>query len=280
MTELRRRRSSIIVGATRIDGLRLTFDVERNDQRDPNKGTFSVTNLSEATRTRLEARGQIVVVEAGYQNVYGAIFTGTSFRVAHARSGPDMITTIEASDGGKEVSSLVGAWSFSRGASVADAVAAVARGIGLPISSGSTITPTSPTFPNGWAFAGRAGDGLDAITKAAGLTWSVQDGQVQILVDGDGGDGVTAVVLSASTGMIGSPERVDVKDEKTREMKRRVKVRCLIQPSIRPARLVDIRSLDVPALSGIYVVKTQKITGDTHGDDWTMALELAKAAGR
>lgn len=276
MTELFRRQCSVIVDTLRVDGLRIGFAVEKKDTREANKATITITNLSAETRARFEAKGLRVVLEAGYVGGVGAVFIGTSYRTTHKRSGADMVTTIEAADGGKEIAGQKGSWSFAAGARCDIVVRTVAAGLGLPLSTGSVIAPTLPSFRNGWAFVGGAADALDAVTKACGLAWSVQDGQLQILKSTDPRDGQAAVVLSSETGMIGSPERVDVKDDKTGVASSRVSVRCLINPRIRPSRMVQVRSVDVPALSGNYVVKTQKITGDTFADDWTMVLELAR----
>ena len=232
MTDLFRRQCSVIVGGLRIDGLRVGFSVEKKDTREANKATITITNLSAETRARFDAKARIIL-EAGYVGGVGAVFIGTSYKTTHKRSGADMVTTIEASDGGKEIAGQKGSWSFAAGARCDIVVRAVAAGLGLPLSTGSVIAPTLPSFRNGWAFVGGAADALDAVTKACGLAWSVQDGQLQIVKSTDPRDGQSAVVLSSSTGMIGSPERVDVKDDKTGAASSRVSVRCLINPRIR-----------------------------------------------
>ncbi len=276
MSVLLDRRASLIVGTRRIrDGLRIAFAVEKKGGREASKATISVTNLAPSTRAEFEAKGLRVVLEAGYVDDTAGLFLGTSYKVAHSHAGVDFITTIEAADGGKEIASAIGAWSFGAGSSTVAAVRALALGLGLPLSTGSRINPKRATLRNGFAFAGLAADGLDAITKGCDLRWSVQDGQVQILDDVEG-DGVEAVVLNAATGLLGSPERTEVKDAKGNTVAG-VTVRCLLQPRIRPDRLIVVRSIDVPALSGTYVVRSVKAAGDTDGADWTMTLDCRKA---
>lgn len=273
MSNLISRFCSLLVGGTRIDGLRVTFSIEKKDAREANKAVITVTNLSTATRAKFDEKSLPVVVEAGYVDRRGAVFIGTAYRTTHTRSGADVVTTIEAADGGREISTAVGAWSYAAGVSSSQVIRDVADGISLPLSTGSSITPNKPTFGKGWAFVGSAADALSAATKAVGLTWSVQDGQIQILADAD--DGTAVTVLSATTGMIGSPERLETKADGKDVA--RVKVSCLLQPQIRPARRIKIESINAPGLSGVYVVKEMKLTGDTHGNDWTMAIEAQKA---
>jgi hypothetical protein len=274
MAELFKRRASLLVGSTRITDLRIAFTVDKMGGREPNKATIAVTNLSQQTRAAFEVKGLRVVLEAGYLEQSGAIFIGSTYLVKHRREGADVVTTIEGADGGEEVTAAIGSWSFASGSSAASAVRTVAAGLGLPLSTGSRINPLPAVLAKGFATAGLASDALDDITRATGLTWSIEDGQVQIL-DAVAGDGSGDIVLNADRGMIGSPERTEVKDEKTKKKKQRVLIRALIQPRIRPRRLLLVTSIDVPQLSGRYEAKTVRITGDTHGADWTMAIEAA-----
>lgn len=276
---LRGRRCSLLVGDTEIvslpDGLRVTFAIEKTDTRTANKATITIANLSRDTRARIEAAGQQrVILEAGYTNAVGAVFTGTAYRANTKQVGADLITTLECADGGKEIGRQAGAWSFSRGASVAAIVGELVAALGLPLSSGSRIAPSRPTLPRAWAFAGGVAGALDSITAATGLVWSVQDGQVQVFDAADVSDGSEAVRLSAASGMVGSPEPVEVKEGD--KVVGRVSVVALIQPQIRPSRVVEVDSIVRPELSGVYVVRKQKITGDSHGPDWTTTLELSR----
>lgn len=267
------RKAALVIGTRRLDGLRFSFDVEKKGGRDPNKATIVVANLTETTRAEVSARGLRVVLEAGYESSSDVLFLGKSYRVTHARDGADILTRIEASDGGKEIADSVGSWSFKPSTPVETAIRTVCASMGLPVSTGSRINPKHRTLRNGFAAAGRAVDVLDQLVRSANLSWSIQDAQVQIL--DSLGDGTADVLLRTDTGMIGSPTRGEV-DDKTK--KEKLSVRCLIQPRIRPQRLVSIESVDQPALSGRYVVKTLRASGDTHGDDWTMALEIEPLA--
>lgn len=271
MADLFDRRAILQVGDRRIEGLRVGFTIEKKAAREPNKASIQINNLSTTTKALLDEVGKLVILEVGYREQFGAIFVGQTYRVNHEKTAGDGITTIEAADGGEDVSVAKGAWSFGKGASSAAIVRSLVAGLGVPLSTASRINPSSPTMPRGWAFAGLAADGLERITAANSLSWSIQDGQVLILDDAVVGDGVEAVLLTSGTGMIGSPVEGEA-DKKTK--RRRFSVRCLIQPRIRPQRMVQIVSVDNPKLSGNYLVVGVKTVGDTHGGDWSMLLDL------
>jgi hypothetical protein len=180
MTVLLQRRCAVVVGDTRINslpsGLRVAFSVEKTDGREANKATITIANLLPTTRARMDKPGLSVVLEAGYSDLVGVIFAGTCYRTTHKQQGSDMLTTIEATDGGKAMSTKFGAWSYRPGTTIESVVRDVARGLGLPLSTGSRINPSPRAFERGWSFAGSAAAALDAVTRAASLTWSVQTG--------------------------------------------------------------------------------------------------------
>lgn len=289
------RRCTLIIGTARLDGgsadsdgLRVSWRVEKNDKRDPNTATINVWNLNESTRRLLEEKNARVILEAGYDQQTGAIFFGSVYRATTNRQGPDLVTTIETADGGRELAANKAAFSFSKGADAAGAIRQVAAAVGLPVSSGSRIAPYPPRFPNGWAFAGKAADALDALTRAHQLTWSVQDSQIQIL-DVTPGDGTPDILLTSATGMVGNPERVDVKAldvaadasvksvAKAKAAEKRVTVNFLLNPLARPGRFLVVRSVDAPSLSGRYLIKDLKIEGDSYGPQWTMQASCVVA---
>lgn len=277
MPNLSDRKCVVRVGDRRIEGLRIAFSVEKKAARESSKATLTINGLSKQTQALFDAADLPVIIEAGYLEQFGAVFVGKAYRTTHNRTPPDVSTTLECADGGAEVRTAKGAWTYGKGAQTARIIRDVVAGLGLPLSSGSRITPNPATVPNGWAFAGLAANALDAITKATDLSWSIQDGQVQILDGAISGDGEEAVVLSQTTGMIGAPQEGEV-DSVTKQ--RRFTVRCLIQPRIRPERLVKIESTKAPKLSGLYRVVGLKVAGDNMGsgpDSWTMTLNLRLA---
>jgi len=96
---------------------------------------------------------------------------------------------------------------------------------------------------------------LREMAKSANLDLSIQEGELLLTQVGQPLS-TTAVVLSPTSGLIGSPQ-AGTKGE--------VKARALLLPGLKPKRQVEIKS---ELVSGMYVITKAKYTGDTSGNDW------------
>ena len=77
-----------------------------------------------------------------------------------------------------------------------------------------------------------------------------------------------AIRIDQAAGMIGSP---DVAPPSKPGKKPTITVRCLLLPEAKPGGLVDIVSRTV---TGLHRLRDITHTGDTHGEDWTTAMEV------
>ena len=189
-----------------LSGLRIAFDIQKGATESPNKSTVRVWNLSDATKKQIETIGNVVILKAGYAQDIGAvtIFTGTVTRSTTTREGPDWITELEMRDGFLEFRDAKVSASFEKGATVGRVVADLAGRFGLTVRA-LPDDIAQKQYPNGFAFAGRARDGLTKACEYAGLEWSIQNREVQIISKG-GVYRKQAYVLSPDSGLIGSPE--------------------------------------------------------------------------
>ena len=71
-----------------------------------------------------------------------------------------------------------------------------------------------------------------------------------------------AILLSADTGMLESPKIVN---------RRTVQVSALIQPGLVPGQQVVLQS---QVIGGTWRISEAEYAGDTHGNDWTVALTM------
>jgi hypothetical protein len=78
------------------------------------------------------------------------------------------------------------------------------------------------------------------------------------------GDSVSSYIpiVSAETGLLNTPEREQKK----------VTFSTMINPAIRLAGSVDLRSVNAQHLNGIYNVRDITYNGDYNGQDWNMAI--------
>lgn len=272
MAVLYERRVVVIVDTLRVDGLRVQFKAEKTLKKEPNTLDLSITNLSAQTRAGMQKKGAKVVVLAGHADQIGQIFAGDARTIDHVRKGPDWVTRIQCGDGERAYRYALTNKSFKAGTTVADVVKALANDLGIGVGNAlAQIAAQNPRgfaqYINGHAAYGNAARELDKVLRTAGFTWSIQDGQLQLLrVDETTKDSLA--LFSPATGLIGSPEH-GAPDKKGKASV--LKVKALLSPLVRPGRRVKLES---ESATGVY--RAEKVThqGDTAGQDWYTDMEL------
>ena len=238
----------------RVRDLRVTFEIKKTSTSAPNEATLEVYNLSKQNRTAIDAKGQGVVLKAGYLDVSGTLLVGDVRRVEHARQAPDIITRIEVRDGGQalygsEFARSYGATS-SRVAVVRDLVSTL-TGVSLGMVSASGL---SGNVGRRLALSGLSRVCLDKVCRAWGVEFSVQDGVAQFLdPTGTRGGGSVAIKLSPTSGLIGSPAKTQ----------RGCTFTSLLRADMLPGSYVIISDTELG--DGNYRVQSLVQKGDTHG---------------
>ena len=265
-------------------GLDVRFSVERTRKREPNKATVEIFNLNPDHRGEVAAlpKDAQLIIEAGYSESIGEIFRGTVDDGRSKRERVDWLTMIEGSDGGRELRSKRVNESFPAGTSVATVLEVLARKTGLGIGNADRLKLAraaltleggivSREFVEGTAVSGSASEEFTRLLWSAGLEWSVQGGNIQIL-DLGGKLDKPPVLLAApvgsapGTGLIGSP---DVGKDGI------LKARSLMNADIVPGIQVRVDSKHVQ--DSLFTVLKATYTGDTSGQDWYVDIE-AKAS--
>jgi hypothetical protein len=263
------RRWRITIGSIQSSDADLRFKVTRTLTTSPGAAEIEVFNLSADHRRELTAlRRPLVRLEVGYQGVGPWIaFQGDGRRTINLRDSADWITRATAGDGEHALRTARLSRSFAPDVNLADVVQYVAGAMGVDTGnvleqlSGRGLDRVGDAFPGGIVLHGLAELHLRIILDSAGLSWSVQDGVLQVLPRGRALQR-EAVLLSSSTGMIGSPE-VDKANV--------VKVNALLTPDLVPGQLVQI---DSKVVSGVFRIEKTQATGDTRGDEWQVAMEV------
>lgn len=281
---LRGRYWELIVGTTRIAmsdtpgdrSLTIKFDISKSLDREPNKASIQICNLSPAHRQGLEqADSPVVQLVAGYKDAggHGLLFAGDARSVITSREETDFWTTIESEDGGVSYRTATITRSFDAGVSLGTIIAACTAALG--VGEGNSVTYAlraeleagGAVFPDGIALEGPAWRALDAICRSANLRWSIQNGVLQLR--GRRRAAVaTAVLLSPQTGLIGSPTR-SARDARTGRVN--VEAVSLLQPALYPGRIVQV---DSSTVTGNWLCHSVQYTGDSTGNDWNATLVL------
>ncbi len=259
-----------IPNVLKIEGLRITFKVERDDKPQPNNLELTITNLSESSRAKIEQKGQRVVINAGYADHTAQLYSGDVHQFSSRKVGTDWITKILAGDGRRAFKHARVNNSFNAGAKVADVVKGTIAALGTdPGNALQKAQQLSGEFASGYVQASKASTELTTLLEPHGWTWSIQDGRIELLgpdevLEGDG------PLISPETGLVGSPELADPEKNAKKKSQPTLKIRSLLQPLLRPGQRFELRSR---SRSGQF--KAIKVThsGDTAGGDWYSDIE-------
>lgn len=251
----------------RIQGFRLQFKVEQTLSADTNTAQATISNLSESTRGEMmNFKNPGFAIEAGYEGSSGLVFKGIAEKIIHKRTAPGFETVCDASDGSKEGKKVVNA-SLAPGAEVAQVIELLARTMGVSaqrvIAQAKTKKFDGPikSFLHGYSISGTSKHEMEKLARALGIRWTIVDGELVFLKPGEATT-EEFVLLSAETGLIGTPERVI---DKKRPKKTLFGARSLLQSKLKPGRGVELISKEI---TGLFRVERATHFGDTHGGDW------------
>lgn len=264
--------------------LRVHFSIDKDPTSQTNKSKISVYNLAPATIDRFIKEDQVVILEAGYELDKGLIrmFSGTVAHATNRVERTDVITELDVHDGLVPIRDSIASVGYTGGVNGRQVAADLIGTMGLTAKIAPDVAFAN--YPNGFSFCGYSREALDKVCAAAELNWSIQNGVLQITKEG-GTTGVMAPLISAQTGMIGSPERIikaasqaatkPGKPRKTRhEKKAGWRVKSLLLPGINPGDYVAVKSLTTKDTSGWFTIEVVKHDGDTRGQQFMTTLDL------
>lgn len=223
-------------GALELGELRVAFTVKVSEQETPNSASIRVYNLSEATAGRIRKEFTRVILQAGYQGNCSVIFDGNITKVALGQEGGpgagknggegegvDTCLEISAGDGDRAYNYALVNTSLAAGSTPDDHVRACMKAF-----SAKGIEPGYiPLLPGQKLPGARSCTAWPAPTcaiprGAPARRGASQKGKMQ-MVPASGYLPGEAVVLSAGTGLIGTPKAND----------KGIEIKCLLNPRLR-----------------------------------------------
>lgn len=273
MSDLFDRAASLIVEGTQFEGLRMQFKVVRTSQRQPNTAEIVVTHLNEKHRGDAQKRYPKVVLVAGYKGGESQLFSGYARTVDNAHKGTDWETRLQCGDGEKQFVYAKCNQSWGPGTPLSVVAGDLARASGLAQGNLASATATSSAvYQSGFVVNGSPVLALQKVLAALKLNWSIQDGAIQVLQPGASLT-PTAVVLSPDSGLVGDPQH---SAPQKAGKKPTLKVRSLLQPTIKPGSAIQVES---GSISGLYRAERVEHVGDTDGQNWYTDIEAHSLSG-
>ncbi len=302
MSKFFRRSWKVQVANFDVSGLDIDFKILKNIKPEPNKASCIIYNLSETKRTELQLRnkpnpdvnkvfGIPVKIDAGYVDNISTIFFG-DMRDVHSRlSNNDWLTTLNGDDGGRCYRESRVNFQAKKGAPVASILkqACTAMGIGLGNSAGflksQTIAGFNTSIPGPMTLSGAAADHMTRVCESIGLTWSIQDGALQLQRVGEAIT-MDRLDISPASGLVGSTEDCidssismgnpqqfapNSKQKTAKPAKPKdpgiIKFKTLITPGLLPGRQVRLTSSDHPKGADVFLTEIE-YSGQSWSTEW------------
>ena len=270
------------------NNLHIGFQIDKDTTKESNKAKLEIYNLSDATRKKIEVPDTEVEIYAGYEKAGGAIlaFKGSVTYGFTRDAGTDCITTLDLADGTKAMRDSYCSLSYAPGTSAKTIIQRCANEMGVPVVYGDDVGELE-SYQNGYSYIGQADGALTEICNALGLSWSIQNNILNIILAG-GTSTNRGLVFSPQSGLVGVPERIiqaeyksnksnpkktakkKAKKEKPRK-KAGWKINTLLVPSVNPADMVKVES---KWITGWFRVEKVSHRGDYNGTNWGSAMEL------
>lgn len=253
--------------------LHVNFSLQKSDLETQNTGRVTLWNLNPSQLAVLNEKDCVVSLKAGYGSKLALIFAGIVSYVSTTIDSADRKTEIEVIDNLVEIRDTYVSVSYNGTVNwkiIFDDVAAQ-MGVAVSYSYNAEFADIS----NGFSFVGLARDIMTKGCKCCNLTWSLQNGVMQVKKPGDVMSR-EVYVLSPDTGLLGIPARVVItQDEATGKNTLGWDVEYFLNGAI---NIDDYVKLESDTVTGYFRVYSLEISGDNVSGDWICKARLLEVS--
>jgi len=220
---------------------------------------LTIFNLKHSTRDALNTKYQKIRIVGGYAEQTDTIFVGSVVSVTHKHEGTEWITLLECGDGVETLDTALINKTYEKGFKLGDMLKDFSSINGINIEEVIGIDE-SKALPRGKSFSTDMQSALDELGKANNFDWSFQDEKLIIVQRGKGRVQASRII-SARTGMVGSPEWINTGSDATKlatQKGLKFKVVSLCIPSLKPADLIIVESESLQGRIGDYQYDVEK----------------------
>lgn len=253
--------------------LHVNFSLQKSDLETQNTGRVTLWNLNPSQLAVLNEKDCVVSLKAGYGSKLALIFAGIVSYVSTTIDSADRKTEIEVIDNLVEIRDTYVSVSYNGTVNwkiIFDDVAAQ-MGVAVFYSYNAEFADIS----NGFSFVGLARDIMTKGCKCCNLTWSLQNGVMQVKKPGDVMSR-EVYVLSPDTGLLGIPARVVItQNEATGKNTLGWDVEYFLNGAI---NIDDYVKLESDTVTGYFRVYSLEISGDNVSGDWICKARLLEVS--
>lgn len=243
------------------NNLRITFDVNKTIDAEPNVADITLYNLNQTNRNLITSKHyNHVELYVNYrEDDLRMIFKGDIITVTNTQSELDIVTKLKCSDGYRAYTEKTIIKTLSAGHSDDDIVTESLLSFG--VQKGHVDLPNNKTLPRGRVYMCDTREAVSKVAKNNNANWSIQDNQLVIIPKNKAIRNDEGYVISSSTGMIGSPQKTN----------QGLEVTTLCNPHYKIGAFVRIQS-KTEEYNGDYKIQSIKHSGDLLGDGWKSKL--------
>lgn len=244
-----------------IEQLDIEFDIQKTISSEPNPAVFTIANLSQSTRNLItDKKYNRILFNAGYGSELRTLFVGYITEVENKKDRTEIITVMTCSDGQEDYQNARVAVTVAKGATDKEIVKQVS-GAMPNTENGQQAYTKERQLPRGKTLVGNARDVLTQVAKNQDADWSIQDGKLVMLPKSYALANNEGFLISESSGMIGSPQKVSDGLE----------VKCYLNNMMRIGQLCRIESVIKEYAGDFKIVKLQ-MKGGIKSNDWLCIL--------
>ena len=178
MSRLFKRKAQVIIKKLEstysklLDGVRISFDIDMDDNKETNTGKVNIYNLSEETIGLLEQKDVSIILKIGYDGKeLSTLFIGNVVEYEHDFNGFDTITKITLKDGYIPLTSKKLSLSFTENSNTKQIIEKIVGELNLAKSDYSLLP--NYIYKQGFSFIGAPGTALDIILARIGYQWTI-----------------------------------------------------------------------------------------------------------
>ncbi len=249
--------------------LHVNFSIQKSDLETQNTAKVTVWNLNKQHRAALNQKDCVVALKAGYGNRLSLIFSGIVSFASTTMDSADQKTDIEVVDNLVQIRDTYVSVSYRGAVSWRTIFDEIANQMGVAIAY--SYNAKFVDIQNGFSYVGLAKNILKKGCDCCGLSWSLQNGVLQIKKPGDVMS-KQVYLLNADSGLIGYPERVVIEDSESSGKKQYGwDVSYFLNGAIQIDDFVKLESKEV---TGYFRVYSISIDGDNVTGDWMCKTRL------
>lgn len=242
-----------------IEGMHVKFDIVKSLEKNANTCKLTVYNLSPESRATLEKKNVNFTLETAYGATprWEVLFSGNITKATSTKEGASWVTEVESGDGINDLTTVKVSKSYTSPISLKQVAKDIMKEF-PNIQSANLDQITDVVTKRGFSLDKLGVNALEEISARLGAQMSVQDGKFVILPP-DKTSNAVAIVISSSTGLVGSPIKAD----------KGIELTALINSAVKPTSYIQVISNN---FNGFYKVTKAQFQGSTYENEWYMKL--------